>query len=89
VDGKSVGHPTLLHRLQRLRQVCLEIVDVFETDVQAYDPVAIVRATLRRVEIVSNGQAGHARPTVSDLEQLQGIYKSKNLRLGKLLPEDN
>src|SRR5580658_3908978 len=78
-----------LHRVQRVRQVCLEIVDVFETDVQAYDSVTVVRAALRRVEIVSDGQAGHARPTVSDLEQLQCIYESENLWLGKLLLENN
>src|SRR5580704_11740439 len=78
-----------LHRVQRVRQVCLEIVDVFETDVQAYDSVTVVRAALRRVEIVSDGQTGYPSPTVSDLEQLQSIHKSKNLRFGKLLPEDN
>src|SRR5580704_10748172 len=78
-----------LHRVQRVRQVCLEIVDVFETDVQAYDSVAVVRAARRRMEIVSDGQAGHTRPTVSDLEQVQRIDKSQNLRLGKLLLEDN
>src|SRR5580692_1053070 len=33
--------------------------------------------------------SGHARPTVSDLEQVQRIDKSENLRLGKLLPEDD
>src|SRR5580692_9570844 len=78
-----------LHRLQRAGQVRLEIVDVFETKVQAYDSVAVVRAALRRVEIVSDRQAGHARPTVSDLEQLQGIHKSENLRLAKLPLEDD
>src|ERR1700674_1762586 len=51
--------------------------------------MAIVGAVLRGVEIVSDSQAGHARPTVSDLEQFQRIHKSQNLLPGKLPLEDN
>ena len=69
--------------IPRPGQICPEIVDVLETDVQADDAMAVVRAILRGAEIVSDGQAGHACPTVGDLEQLQGIHKCQNLRLGR------
>src|SRR6202035_3049116 len=77
------------HRLQRLRQVCAEILYIFQANVEAHDAMAVIRTIFRRVEIVSDRQTGYARPAISNLEQLEGIHKMQNLLLAKFALEDD
>src|SRR6202162_2492631 len=77
------------HRLQRLRRVCAEILYIFQANVEAHDAMAVIWTVFCGVEIVSDRQAGYARPAISDLEQLQGIHKKQNLLLAKFALEDD
>src|SRR5580700_3504172 len=88
LDRHASVNPSL-HRFQRLRQVCAEVFDIFQADVEAHDAMAVVWAVFRGVEVVSDCQTGHARPAISDLEQLEGVHKMQNLLFGKFALEDD
>src|SRR5438132_8883135 len=80
---------SLLHFFQRLRQIGLQVGRVFEADVESHDAVAISGAAGARAEVISDGEACHAGPTVADFEEGKIVYKSVDLPLGKALFEND
>ena len=77
------------HFFERLRQIGLQVGDVFEADVESDDPVAVVWAAWARAEIVGNGEACHAGPTVADFEKGEIVYETVDLIFGEVTLEND
>ena len=77
----------LFHFIQRLLQIEDQIAGLLEADVQPDEAMAIVGALFDAGEVVGHGEAGDARPTVSNLEQLQCIHEAQYLLLRELRRE--
>src|SRR5215469_5969148 len=71
------------HSLQGLREVRLQIIPIFQPDVQAHNAVSVVGTSGRGMKIVGHCQARYPRPTVANLKQLQLVDKTLHLGLGE------
>src|SRR4051794_20822277 len=77
------------HQVERTCQVFGKVPHVLQTDVQPDKPVAVVRTILIPAKIVCDSEAGHTRPTVADLEQLERVDEAKHLLFRKLSLKDD
>src|SRR5246127_202523 len=81
--GLTAGdwRPIPTHPLQSLQEVGLQIIPVFEADVQPHNAVSVVGTSGRGMKIVGHCQARHTSPAIADLKELQLVYKALHLRL--------
>lgn len=67
----------------------MEVRSVFEADIEADDTVGVVRTMRAGREVVSDGEAGDAGPTVADLEKLERVDEGMDLLFREILLEDD
>ena len=69
--------------LKRLREIALQVIHMFQPDVEPDDAMAIIWPVRCSMEVISHDEAGNATPAISNLEQLKRIHKPGDLLSGK------